>query len=235
MAKRKRLTPPKSAFLEAMDPTPLPRLSGVARAPIADVAGDAASRAAFDEVAGELARAREEGRMLLDLPLSAIAQDHLIRDRLAVDAEEFAALKGSLLARGQQHPVEVEALGEGRYGLISGWRRFLALSELAEEGQVPPRIRALLRAPEDREAAYVAMVEENEIRAGLTLYERAAIVFRACRAGVFETEKQALGALFAQASYPKRSKIKSILPIVEALDGVAFNPALLTEQLGLAI
>ena len=50
------------------------------------------------------------------------------------------------------------------------------------------------------------MVEENEIRVGLSYYERARIVAKAVAQGVFETEKQALQRLFHTASRPKRSK-----------------------------
>jgi hypothetical protein len=39
--------------------------------------------------------------------------------------------------------------------------------------------------------AYLAMVEENEIRVGLSFYERARIVARAAEAGVFERHRGA--------------------------------------------
>ena len=53
------------------------------------------------------------------------------------------------------------------------------------------------------------MVEENEIRADLSFFERARIVRRAVEGGVFGSEKQALQSLFSAASYAKRSKIKT--------------------------
>ena len=87
--------------------------------------------AAAEEIARTLATARETGRLVLDLPLEAIAADHLTRDRLPVEDEEMVALKSSLAAHGQRTPIEVTPLtGEGPgalpYGLISGWRRLAA-------------------------------------------------------------------------------------------------------------
>jgi len=51
-------------------------------APIARVAAEAAGAAALEEMAEALRRARDEGRLALDLPLETIAPDHLTRDRL---------------------------------------------------------------------------------------------------------------------------------------------------------
>ncbi len=235
---RKRLSGPLPDYLDA------PPVAGQApplpRAPIAQVAGESAALAAFEAVSAELTAAREEGRMVLSLPLSDLAADYLIRDRIAPDPEAMAELAGSLRARGQQAPVEVVDRGEGavpRYGLISGWRRLLALQALhAETGEDRfARVLALVRRPEGGAEAYVAMVEENEIRAGLSFYERARIVMRAVEAGVYPTEKAALQGLFATASFAKRSKVKSFIGVVEALDGALAFPARIPERTGLAL
>ena len=127
MAKRKRLTPlgPMGAPAPTSAPAGSEPQADSARsvAPIADMAGAASARAALDEVTETLSRARAEGRMVLHLPHDAIQVDYLVRDRIAVDDEEMTALVESLRARGQQAPIEVADLGDGRYGLISGWRR----------------------------------------------------------------------------------------------------------------
>jgi ParB family chromosome partitioning protein len=96
-------------------------------------------------------------------------------------------------------------------------------------------VLALVRRPEGGADAYVAMVEENEIRAGLSFYERARIVMRAVEAGVYPTEKAALQDLFATASFAKRSKVKSFIGVVEALDGALAFPARIPERTGLAL
>ncbi len=175
--------------------------------PIARVAAEAAGAAALDEIAETLRRAREDGRLVLDLPLDAIAPDHLARDRVPAEDEEMAALRESLRAHGQRTPIEVTPLVTGAggalpYGLISGWRRLTALQALhAETGEARfATVQALVRRPETAADAYVTMVEENEIRLGLSHYERARVAARATERGVFPSEKAALLALFATAS-----------------------------------
>ena len=92
-------------------------------APIADVARDASASAALNELSDSLARARDEGRMVVQIPLDQIETDHLVRDRMVVEEDEMQTLMTSLRSRGQQTPIEVVQLGPDRYGLISGWRR----------------------------------------------------------------------------------------------------------------
>ena len=94
---------------------------------------------------------------------------------------------------------------------------------------------ALLRRPAQASDAYLAMVEENEVRVGLSYYERARVVARAVDQGVFETKREALRALFHAASRAKRSKIGSFLAVVEALDGVLSFPEMIGERQGLAL
>jgi ParB family chromosome partitioning protein len=240
MAKRKRLSPAAPEILGGGLET---KAMGVAQtyrrppAPIAEVSGDAATRAALEEVTQELQSARREGRFVIRLPLSALEEAHLVRDRIAMDAAELATLMASLRDRGQQTPVEVVELGQGRYGLISGWRRLTALRRLhAETGEDRfAGILALVRSPEGAPEAYRAMVEENEIRAGLSFYERARIAVQAAGQGVYPDKAAAVAGLFAVAPAPKRSKILSFTQLVEAFDEVLRFPAAIPEHLGLAL
>ncbi len=207
-------------------------------APIARVAAEAAGAAAAEEMAETLRRAREEGLLALELPLGEVAADHLTRDRLPADDEEAAALRASIRASGQRMPIEVTPVAGPRpYGLISGWRRLKALEALHAETGEPrfARVKALVRRPESAAAAYAAMVEENEIRVGLSQYERARVAAVATARGVFESEDAALRALYPSASRPKRSRIRAFLEIVHALDGVLRFPAHLPERLGLRL
>lgn len=231
MAKRKRLTPANPAVFGGADPAP----NGLSRAPIADVAMEAATTSALEEVSRELAEARENGRMVLSLPLEQIKLDHLVRDRLMADDVELEALVESISIRGQQTPIEVMALDSGGYGLISGWRRCQAIARLVERGGQDNHVLALLRQPSEASDAYLAMVEENEIRVGLSYFERARIAVKSVDQGVFETEKAALLSLFRSASRPKRSKIRSFLPLVAAFDGVLRFPHMIGERLGLRL
>ncbi len=209
-------------------------------APIARVAAEAASAAAVDALADELRRARETGRMVVDLPLAAIAADHLTRDRLPAEDEDMAALRESLRLHGQRVPIEVTPLAGGGalpYGLISGWRRLAALKALhAGTGDARfATVQALVRRPETAAAAYVAMVEENEIRVGLSHYERARVAALAAERGVFPDEETAIRTLFAAASRPKRSRIRAFLALYHALDAALRFPAHLPERLGLRL
>ncbi|HRO12988.1 MAG TPA: ParB N-terminal domain-containing protein [Amaricoccus sp.] len=222
---------------------PSPALSLSPSAPIARVAAEAAGAAALQELTETVARARDSGRMILDLPLDAIAPDHLARDRLPVEDAEMASLRESIRLHGQRTPIEVTPLvSEGRagalpYGLISGWRRLAALKALHAEAGEPrfATVQALVRRPETAADAYVTMVEENEIRLGLSHYERARVAALATARGVFPTEDGALRALFATASRPKRSRIRAFLEIFHALDDTLRFPAHLPERLGLAL
>ena len=242
MAKRMRLTPPQDTYLA---PAPVDNKALTApfgsvlrgTAPIAQMAGDAATAAALQEVSAELQSARAEGRLIQSVPLNAIEVDHLLRDRIHHDDEDMTALRDSLRARGQQVPIDLVDLGAGRYGLISGWRRLMALSDLyAQTGEARfSHIQALLRRPEGSQDAYLAMVEENEIRVALGHYERARIAAKAADAGVYPDVQTALRHLFASASKAKRSKIGTFVSVFKQMDAALRFPAVISERLGLAL
>lgn len=228
MAKRKRLElliqsqkdtlETKAAFL------------GMSRMPIAEVAGDTAARAALDEVTQVIVTAEAEGRMVRRIAIDKIDLTHLNRDRMVLDAQEMEVLKASLATRGQQTPIEVLALSSGRFGLISGLRRLEALKALGQTEAL-----AFLRKPETAGASYVAMVEENEIRANLSFYERANIAAQAVKAGVYRSPQEAVKALFASVPSAKRSKILRFVVLRQHLGQSLHFPATIPEKLGLTL
>lgn len=229
---------------EPARPPGLPPGAGLGpAAPIARVAAEAAGAAALQELADSVARARDSGRMVLDLALGDIAPDHLTRDRIPAEDEDMSVLRASIRAHGQRTPIEVTPLVSGNvagalpYGLISGWRRLAALKALhAETGEARfSTVQALVRRPETVADAYVTMVEENEIRVGLSHYERARVAALAAARGVFPDEEAALRTLFASASRPKRSRIRAFLELFHAFDDILRFPAHLPERLGLAL
>ena len=239
---------------EAPRPSPPSAPRPISRAPIAGVAGEAAASAALDELASEMRAARAEGRFVEALPLAAVDAEHLMRDRLAADEAEMVVLMASLRTHGQRTPIEVTPIGPNaacgqnadcgpgagdgpRYGLISGWRRLAALGRLhAETGEARfATVRTLVRRPRDAQDAYVSMVEENEVRAQLSHYERARLVARATDAGVFADEDAAVRVLFAAGSAARRSKIKAFVPLHRALGDRLRHPAAIPERLGLAL
>ena len=256
MAKRKRLTPAQPDYFNttarapevksmpgsATDPATGPASGpGFSAPPIAQVAGEAATRAALDEVSGVLHDARAQGRLIEALPLETIEAHYLVRDRLVQDDDEMATLMASLKARGQQTPIEVTALSASdhapAYGLITGWRRLNALRRLYEDTNEArfATVKALVVDPASAQDAYVAMVEENEIRVNLSLFERANIARRAAEEGIYPTARHAVLGLFESASRSKRSKILSFVSLVAALDSILRFPTAIPEKLGLGL
>lgn len=236
MAKRKRLAPPLGGFADTAGDRPAPD-AGRMMPPVASQVGDSATTAALREVSDALRSAREEGRLLQRIPLDQVDTSYLVRDRIALNEEDMATLVESLRARGQQTPIDVVPLKEGLFGLISGLRRLSALKRLHAETGDPAfgSVLAHMRQPDQAGDAYLAMVEENEIRAGLSYYERARVVAKAAEAGAFDSDQAALKALFASASRPRRSKIGSFLGIYHALDGALRFPEAIAERQGLAL
>lgn len=242
MAKRKRLTVPGAVELPDLAELPAGTGTGLsdppalfAAPPIARVAGDSAAVAALEDIAREVDAARQGGRLVLALDLDLVDADYLVRDRVHADIDELEALMGSMRQRGQQVPIEVTALPGGRYGLISGWRRLAALKRLRPRNPEFGKVLAVLRRPETEAVAYLSMVEENELRVGLSYYERARIILRTVERGVFPDTQTAMARLFAPASKAKRSKIGSFFRIVQALDGVLRFPNHIPERLGLRL
>ncbi|SDE79903.1 ParB/RepB/Spo0J family partition protein [Limimaricola pyoseonensis] len=250
MARRRTLEAPDPAALAEIEkgfaakPGAAPMGLG---APIAKVASETAqSRDArsAEERAAEARRARDaeayaraqaEGRVIETLPIERIRINHLTRDRAEADAEAMEELIASIRANGQRLPVEVVALEDGQYGLISGWRRVRALSLLAAEAGRPAEARAIVRPPVEAGAAYAAMVEENEVRAQLTPYERGRIAAVAAHLGAFESMEAAVDEIFAAASKAKRSKIRGFALVHYELGDVLGFGRELSEVAGMKL
>lgn len=251
MAKRRRLEAPGAAELADLEAgfaaKPVPDRISLG-APIAQIAGEIARAndpqdtekrvsIARDSVDAEAWRlAQSEGRVVAELPLTAILLDHLMRDRLVVDADEIEELKASIRTNGLRLPIEVVALPEGRYGLISGWRRVTAIQALhREDPSLPATIKAFLRPSHEAGALYTAMVEENELRAQITPYERGRIAVMAAQQGAFTDTEAAIDTIFATASKAKRSKIRSFAAVHAALGNALRFPTELSERNGLRL
>ncbi|WP_112313204.1 ParB/RepB/Spo0J family partition protein [Pseudogemmobacter bohemicus] len=251
MAKRRTLVPPSAEDINRVEEefrreTTHPR---PAVAPIATVAADAAAaldprpvaeraEAARDRAdAGAWREAQGQGLVMLDLPTAGIEADALVRDRTSIGAEELEELKLSIAKNGLRLPVEVFALPEGGYGLLSGYRRLMAVRALqALTGEARyERIRALVRDPATLGGPIAAMVEENEVRAGLSQYERGRIAVLAAQQGAFPNVEAAVEALFPVASKGKRSKIRSFALIFEELGDMLAFPEQLREKDGLRL
>ncbi|TPE51622.1 ParB N-terminal domain-containing protein [Amaricoccus solimangrovi] len=250
MARRKRVEGPSPEELIALEQgfATKPASNPFAVPPIAQVAAEAAAaadplpsearvEAARDRADAEALRAAEaEGRVIARVRVSEIVVDELTRDRMALDREELDELKISIRSNGLRLPVELFELatpkaGQG-YGLISGLRRVTAMRELYGPDAT---IAALIREPADAAEAVAAMVEENEIRAGLSHYERGRVAALAVGQGRFADLDEAVARLFASASKAKRSKIRSFALVHEELGDMLSFPQALTEKAGLRL
>ncbi|MEC7257106.1 MAG: ParB N-terminal domain-containing protein [Pseudomonadota bacterium] len=256
MAKRRKLEAPSAEDLnrieaEFRDETSAPRGRGVA--PIASVmaetAGDTqvetaaerAARAKAETEAGLYRNAQGKGLLIVEIPTDQIDANAMVRDRTVMDEDDQAELRASIGAGGLRLPVEVFELGqEGphRYGLLSGFRRLKAVRELAEMTQGASSfdtIKAIIRPRTEADQAFVQMVEENEVRADLSNYERGRIAVISAKQGAFADTQDAVNRLFASGSKAKRSKIRSYALIFEELGDMLTFPEALTETRGLQL
>lgn len=246
MAKR-RVEPPSAEALAAMDAefrsetTPRPN---PATAPIAQVAADSALSGSGLSTSDRLDRAdalalreaRDKGLLVTEILLDQIDTNDMVRDRSVIDPSELAELSASIAANGLRLPVEVYARDDGTFALLSGYRRLLAFQSLRRrDRETYARIKAFVRAPQESADAFAAMVEENEIRANLSHFERGRIAVIAAEQGAFDSIEGAINHLFAHASKSKRSKIRSFAELFECLGDLLQFGEELSERRGLRL
>lgn len=164
------------------------------------------------------------------LSLDDIDDHALPRDRSFLCAEGLAELKSSLHENGLRLPIEVIPAKSGRpYALLSGLRRITAWRELAAEGG-PSEIPAFVRPEMDLAGALAAVVEENEMRAYLSPWEKGRVIWLALDEGLFDSAKAATQALFPTAAPVKASRIRAIAEAVEELGDVFNAPEFWTQR-----
>lgn len=251
MAKRRKLEAPSAADLSKLEADFQGEGAGASSAPpIAQVAGHSAAampvvspdmRAQAAEV--EAYREKEaQGLVLTEIPLEQINPMEIFRDRTVIDAVAQAELQQSIAASGVRLPIEVYPIkardgSEHVYGLISGYRRLLAVQEVYKLTQKPEfaTIKAIVRSDAGTQNSLAAMIEENEIRAGVSHYERGRIAAIAAQNGVFSTLEAAVNTLYPVASKAKRSKIRSFALVFEELGDLLEFPENMTEKQGLKL
>ena len=265
MAKRRKLEAPSPEDLNRIEDEfrretsaetgPVATLgAGRAMAPIAQIAADSAAHAETGDPARRaeqarnaadaerLRQARAEGLLIVEIPLAEIDADAMIRDRTVLDEDQMLELRQSIAASGLRLPVEVIELDAPRedgvrYTLVSGYRRLMAVRGLRELTENPryDSIRAIVRPARGADAAFVSMVEENEVRAELSQFERGRIAVISAQQGAFVNVEDAVNRLFATASKAKRSKVRSFALIFEDLGDMLAFPEALSEKRGLQL
>jgi ParB family chromosome partitioning protein len=172
---------------------------------------------------------------LRQIPLAEIDPAALTRDREGLDAGALDELKTSIAASGLRMPVEVFPLADPkpphRYGLLSGLRRLMAFQGLLELTGQPKysTIPAFLRAPGSMTQALASMIEENEIRASLSPWERGRIAYLAHRQEIFPTIEEAVARLYPAASRVKRIRLRALAHLAQELDGHLTYPENLSQ------
>jgi ParB family chromosome partitioning protein len=173
---------------------------------------------------------------ILHIPLDQIDEAALPRDRTRTDPARFEELWSSISRSGLRQPIEVfenaNPRAPARYALISGHRRFLAFQFLHRQTGAPAfaAIPAFVRAPADIAEALRAMVEENDIRAELSPWEKARVAIATRDQGHFPTTDAALDALYPSAARQKRAKLRTIATLAEELGPALTAPERLSEN-----
>lgn len=201
---------------------------------------EARIRAENDHLAHEHVRLKKAGLITDLIPIESIKTSKLTRDRRAGRDDELDELKESIRAVGLSNPIRVEALGQGSYELIQGYRRLAAFRELFEETADPAyaNIPAGLTARgEELELLYRRMVDENLVRRDISFAEMAQLV----RAYADDPETEAadldaaLTALFGSVSRQKRSYIKHFVTVLDAFGPRLKFPEAIPRALGLQL
>lgn len=189
-------------------------------------------------VSEAFSKAQRERRILEHVALDQIDPHAFSRDRRQIDpeSEDWQALRSSIAARGQQTPIEITGRSSltGKYGLVSGYRRWSCLRELhAETGEDRfATVLAMIAPPRESVDSMLAMIEENEIRADISFYERGRICCLAAEQGVCQTVDAAIEALFPNSSRNRRYKIRNFTLIHQRLAGLLDFPEAIGERLG---
>jgi ParB family chromosome partitioning protein len=74
------------------------------------------------------------------------------------------------------------------------------------------------------------MVEENDVRAGLSAWEKGAVAARATAEGWFPDLPTALAALYPGANRHKRGRLRIVAELAQEMDGVLAEPERLSER-----
>jgi ParB family chromosome partitioning protein len=118
------------------------------------------------------------------------------------------------------------------FGLLSGYRRLFAFRGLLEQTRQPryAAIPAFVRERRDLAKAMAAMVEENEIRATISPYERGLVCVHARNEGAFGSIEEAVEGLYPTACRVKRHRLRALAFAAEEVAGFFSAPEKLSEQ-----
>lgn len=202
---------------------------------------EAKIRAENDALAHEHMRLRRLGLVVDLVPLDAVDQFKLVRDRKAVADIELRDLCASIRELGLSNPIRLEARDDGRFELVQGFRRLSAYRALLDEtkdteawGRIPA---VVMPAGDGLEQLYRRMVDENLVRKDISFAEMAQLALDYARdPQTEETDpEKAVAVLFKSAGYQKRSYIRGFIPVIERLGSCLRYAEEIPRALGLAL
>lgn len=136
----------------------------------------------------------------------ALIDDSPYQPRMMYDQSEIDNLSHSLAAAGQNEPVRLRMMPNGRYELVAGHRRTRAARNIGWE-----EITAEIIAITDRDAELATMVS-NEARIDLTDYERGKMYQGAIAAGFAVTQNEVANLFGATQTIVSRRMAMLKLP-----------------------
>jgi ParB family chromosome partitioning protein len=155
----------------------------------------------LDEVLGTALlkgkRAQGAGREVVTVPLEALVPSPQPRKRF----ENLEALAESIREKGVLQPLLVRPLGDGRYAIVAGERRYRA-AKMAGLAEVPVRVLDL----SEKEARLLALVE-NLQREDLNPYEETLGVLELLSEELGKTREEVVG-LLRQMKNAKEGRIR---------------------------
>jgi len=155
----------------------------------------------LDEVLGTALlkgkRAQGAGREVVTVPLEALLPSPQSRRRF----ENLEALAESIREKGVLQPLLVRPLGDGRYAIVAGERRYRA-AKMAGLAEVPVRVLDL----SEKEARLLALVE-NLQREDLNPYEETLGVLELLSEELGKTKEEVVG-LLRQMKNAKEGRIR---------------------------
>ncbi len=170
------------------------------------------------------------------IPTIQIDAEALPRDRTHLDDTALTELRLSIATHGLRTPIEVFPTDQG-YALISGFRRLAAYRALHSLTQNPAyaSIPATILHPKSIAEALTLMVEENDIRADLSPWEKGRIAVAARNHGHFDTIDAAVACLYPNATKMRRSRLRALALVVDELDDHLAAPETLSLRQSLRL
>jgi ParB family chromosome partitioning protein len=151
--------------------------------------------------------------------------------RKLFDEGALRQLAASILARGLKQPVTVRPIGDDKYQIVMGERRWRAHCLLHVEGKLEdPTILAFVRRTTDEDAAIDAVIE-NLARANLTVLEEANAFQRLLDAG-YSVERLARELGIAASRLRYRLQLIALDPSIQTMLEKAQISAPMAHEVG---